>query len=120
MAAAVVLPDPCRPAIRITVGGRGEKLSSPRLATHQVGELVVDDLHDLLAGVELADQLRAQAALLDLGGELLDDLEVDVRLEQGQADLAHRRVDVLLAQRAVLAQVAERGLELLGEGVEHG
>ena len=24
---AVVLPEPCRPAIRITVGGRGEKLS---------------------------------------------------------------------------------------------
>ena len=27
LAVAVVLPEPCRPAIRITVGGRGEKLS---------------------------------------------------------------------------------------------
>ena len=69
-------------------------------------QLLVDDLDDLLARVELADHLGAEAALLDRGGELLDDLEVDVGLEQRQADLAHRGVDVLLGQRAVAADAA--------------
>ena len=42
---------------------------------------------------------------------MLDDLEVDVRLEQGEADLAHRRVDVGLAQLAARADVGEGRLE---------
>jgi len=54
-----------------------------------------------------------QAALLQLGGELAHDLEVDICLEQRQADLPHRRVDVLLGERAVLAHPVQRLLELL-------
>ena len=50
----------------------------------------------------------------------LDDLEVDVRLEQRQADLAHRLVDVGLGQLPARAQVGERALEAVGELVEHG
>jgi hypothetical protein len=72
----------------------------------------VDDLDDLLAGVELADDLGPEAALLDGRRELLDDLEVDVGLEQRETDLAHGLVDVVLGQRAVGADVGERLLEL--------
>ena len=61
-----------------------------RGAAHQRGQLLVDDLDDLLAGVELLADLDAQAALLHGRRELLDDLEVDVGLEQREADLAHR------------------------------
>ena len=70
-------------------------------------------------GLSVADHVGAEAALLDRRRELLDDLEVDVGLEQREADLAHRGVDVVLGQRAAAADVGERGLELLGEGVEH-
>src|SRR3954463_7916238 len=49
-----------------------------RGAAHERGELFVDDLDDLLAGVELADDLGAHRALLHGRRELLDDLEVDV------------------------------------------
>ena len=84
-----------------------------------VGELLVDDLDDLLAGVERAEDVGAEAALLDRRRELLDDLEVDVGLEQREADLAHGLVDVVLGQRAAGADVGEGRLELLGEGVEH-
>jgi hypothetical protein len=90
-----------------------------RRAAHQLGELLVDDLDHLLAGVERPQHVGAQAALLDRRGERLDDLEVDVGLEQGQADLAHGLVDVGLGQRAVAANVGKGRLELLGEGVEH-
>src|SRR3954470_2435394 len=90
-----------------------------RRAAHQRRELLADDLDDLLAGVELADDLAPEAALLDGRGELLDDLEVDVGLEQRETDLAHGLVDVVLGQRPVGADVGERLLELLGKGVEH-
>src|SRR3954469_15084864 len=90
-----------------------------RRAAHERRELLVDDLDDLLAGVELADDLGPQAALLDGRRELLDDLEVHVGLEQRETDLAHGLVDVVLGQRPVGADVGERLLKLLGQGVEH-
>ena len=88
-------------------GGEAELLGLP---PHQLGELLGDDLHHLLAGVELADDLRPQTALLDLRGELTHNLEVDVRLQQREADLAQRAVDVLLGQRPPLADIRERCL----------
>ena len=48
-AAAVVLPEPWSPASRITVGGRPVKTSLRAARPHQRRQLVVDDLHDLLA-----------------------------------------------------------------------
>ena len=83
------------------------------LAAHQRGQLVVDDLDDLLTGVELADHVGAERPLLDRVGEALDDLEVDVSLQQREPDLTHGAVDVGLGQRAVAAHVGERRLKLL-------
>ena len=88
-------------------------------AAHQRGELLVDDLHDLLAGIEALQHALADAALADLRGELLDDLEVDVGLEQGEPDLAHGAIDVCLAQLAARANAGERVLKAIGELVEH-
>src|SRR3954447_17348786 len=90
-----------------------------RRAAHEGRELLVDDLDGLLGGIELAGDLGPETALLDGRRELLDDLEVDVGLEQREADLAHGLVDVVLGQRAVRADVGERLLELLGKDVEH-
>ena len=47
------------------------------------------------------------------------DAEVDVGLEQREADLPHGAIDVLGAERAARAEVAERGLQFVGEGLEH-
>ena len=88
-------------------------------AAHQLGQLLVDELHDLLARVQRLEHLGAERALLHRGGELLDDLEVDVGLEQRQADLAHGLVDVVLGQLAARADVGEGRLEAFGERVEH-
>ena len=62
----------------------------------------------------------ADGPLADAGDEVLDDLEVDVGLEQGEADLAHGGIDVGLADPAAAGQVAERLAQPLAEGVEHG
>jgi hypothetical protein len=88
-------------------------------AAHQLGQLVGHDLHDLLARVERLEHVLAERPLLYRRGELLDDLEVHVRLEQREAHLAHRLVHVVLGQLAARADVAEGALEAVGEGVEH-
>ena len=70
-------------------------------------------------GLSVFEDVAAERALLDLRRELLDDAEVDVGLEQREADLAHGGVDVGLGQRPALTDVGEGRLELLGECVEH-
>ena len=61
-----------------------------------------------------------ERALAHRADELLDDLEVDVRLEQRGAHLAHRFADVFLGNFPAAGQGAEDGAELVGERVEHG
>ena len=73
----------------------------------------MDDLHDLLARVEALQDVLAARALLDLGDEVLDDLEVDVGFEQREPDLAHRLRDLLVVEPALAAEVAEGVLELV-------
>ena len=80
-------------------------------AAHQRRQLLVDDLHHLLPGVEALEHVGAEAALLQRRRERFDDLEVDVGLEQGEADLPHRRVDVALVERAPVADVGEGRLQ---------
>ena len=83
------------------------------------GELLVDDLDDLLAGGEALEDLGAQRPLAHPRDEVLDHLEVDVRLEQGQADLAHRRIEVRFGHAATTGQPGEGLAEAVAEGVEH-
>ena len=83
-------------------------------------ELVVDDLHDLLTGAEALEDLGADGLLADAADEVLDDLEVDVGLEEAEPDLAHRGVDVRLADAAAASQVGERLAQAFGQAVEHG
>ena len=101
---------------RRAAGSEGDLSPAP---AHQLGELLVDDLHHLLARVEAPEDVGTQAALLDRRGERLDDFEVDVRLEQRQADLAHRPIDVFLGQLAAGADIREGGLQSVRELIEH-
>ena len=88
----------------------------PRLAlAHQRRQLLVDDLHDLLARRQALEHLLAERPLAHARDEVADDGEVDVGLEQREADLAHRARDRLLVEPALLAQVAEDALQLVGE-----
>ena len=89
-------------------------------AAEERDELVVDDLHDLLAGGQALEDLGADGPLADAGDEVLDDLEVDVGLEEAEPDLAHRGVDVGLADAAAAGQVGEGLAQAVAEGVEHG
>ncbi len=91
---------------------RGEDQIPPG-AAHQLGELLVDHLDHHLARIEALEHPGADGLLTDAGDEVLRDLEVDVGLEQREADLPHRLVDVGLAQLATRAQVGHRALEAI-------
>ena len=91
-----------------------------RLAfTHQLRQLVVHDLHDLLARGQALQHRFPQRLLAHTRDEVADDGEVDVGLEQGEADLTHCAGDRRLVERAPLAEVAEGALQLVGQAVEH-
>ncbi len=69
------------------------------------------ELDDLLSRVEPFQHVLAERLRLHAGDEVPHDLEVDVRLEQCQSDLAHRLVDRLLIETPRPAEIAESRLE---------
>src|SRR5262245_16647559 len=88
--------------------GEGELRAA---GAHQGRQLVVDDLHDLLARRDALQDLLTERPLPDLSNEVLDDLEVDVGLEQGEPDLAHRARNRLLVELSAPAEITEGALE---------
>ena len=87
---------------------------------HQLREVVVHELDDVLPGVEPPEDVLPESLGLDAGDEVLDDLEVDVGLEQREPNLAHRLVDIFFVQPLGAAEVTQGRLEPVGERVEHG
>ena len=102
-----------------TVGGFEANVilmvSPPRVLTSSSWTSLID----LLGGVQRLGELDADGLLADPGDEAADDLEVDVGLEQGEADLAEDLVDVGLGQAALAAKPLEDAIEPVGECLEH-
>ena len=61
--------------------GEAAEREPRRTGAHQLGQLLVDRLHDLLARSEALQHLLAEGLLAHAGDEVADDLEVDVGLE---------------------------------------
>ena len=80
-----------------TVGASGVG-DLDRLAAEGGDQLFVDDLDDLLGRREALAQVLADAALADAADQAADDVDVDVGLEGGPADLARDLVDVGVAR----------------------
>ena len=70
--------------------------------------------------LRLSSTSCADRPLADPRHEVLDDAEVDVRLEQGEAHLAHRGIDVGLGDAAAAGQAAEDATQSFGKIVKHG
>ena len=103
----------------MTVGGRLANRMRPGLAAEDGDQLVVDDLDDLLGGVERGGDLGVAGPLLDRGHEVLDHRQVDVGLEQRTPDLAGGLVDVGLGEAALAAEALERRRQAILQSVEH-
>src|SRR5207247_559155 len=52
-------------------------------------------------------------------GEVVNDFEIDIRLEQRRPHFAHRFADVLFGDAAAPGKGAEDAVEFVGKGVEH-
>ena len=99
----------------------GGSLQPGRLfATEELDHLVPNDPDDGLGGSEALEDFLAGRLHADPVEELLRDLEMDVRFEQGQADLAQGGVHVRHGQGPLPAEGAEHPFELVAESVEHG
>jgi len=96
---------------------------------HQRFQLVVADLDEVVARRDL--QLLAflvgdagrhhltEGLLLHPGEETLGDVELDVRLQQRDADVAQGVVDVRFRQLGLAGELVLGGAEALGDCVEH-
>ena len=91
-----------------------------RLATEAGGQLLENDLDDLLSRIEGVRQLLPHRPLANATDEVLGDVEVDVGFQQGEADLAQDIVDVRLGQLAAAAEATEDPVESIGQCLEHG
>ena len=117
--ASVVLPEPCRPASMITVGGFlanvSRRVSPPRIATSS--SLTI--LMTCCAGFSACGDLGAAGPLLDRGDERAHHRQRDVRLEQRDADLpAVASMSAGVSRPLPRSSGEDRG-EPVGEGVEH-
>ena len=71
-------------------------------------------------GDRLREHVLPHRAIAHAIDERLDDLEVDVRFEQREPDLAQRGLDVLRRQPGLAPKRLENVLEACAEGVKHG
>ena len=102
-------------------GGRlGRELEARGVVAERVHELVADDFDDLLGGVQRGRDFGAEGLGADVLDDFAGDVEVDVGLEEGDADGAEGVVDVFVGKGALAAQVFEAALELFGEVLKHG
>src|SRR5438552_10438102 len=82
-------------------------------------QLAVHEPHEVLLGRETAQHLGAERVALDGLDEVADDVQVDVGLEEGEAHVPQRLLDVPLGDLPVPSELAQQGVELLAEGFEH-
>ena len=95
------------------------KAQPPRLAAEDRDQLLINDLDDLLGGIQRRGDLFARRPLLDLGDEGPDHRQRDVRLQQRDPDLTAGGVDVGGGQPPAPAQRGEDLGQPIGESLEH-
>ena len=89
-------------------------------AAEHLDQMIVHDLDDHLPRRHRAHHLLADRLLAHAVDEVAHHRQRDIGFEQGDADLAHRGRDIVLAQRALPAQPVEDIVQAIAEGVEHG
>src|SRR5205823_5630480 len=88
------------------------------LAEHG-GELVIDDLDELLRGRDGAQLRDADGLLLDALEKFARELEVDVGLEEDAPDFTQSFFDIGFVEDAASTQTRKRRLEFFTELVKH-
>jgi hypothetical protein len=101
-------------------GGRADvELQVRDFGAEHVDQRVVDDLDDLLPWRDRAQHFLADRALGRLVDELAYNRQRHIRFEQRDPNLAHRRADIRLRQRAAAAKAVEDAAQAIAQTVEH-
>ena len=90
-----------------------------RLA-HERAELAMHEANERLAGREAADHFGAERLCPDRVDEMLHHRQRDIRLEQRDAHLAQRLLDVRLREARFAADVLDDARESRRQVFEHG
>ena len=93
-------------------GGEGDLGVGP---AHQGGKLLIDNLDNLLGGGQALQHVGTHRPLGDGGDELLDHLEADIGLQEGQAHLPHSLPHVGLGEPALAPQALKGGAQFFGQ-----
>ena len=80
----------------------------------------MENFDDLLTWRNALEHFFPHGPILDLGDEFLGDAEMDIGIEQCQANLAQRIGDIRFGETPVTPKVLESLLELIGELGKHG
>jgi len=91
-----------------------------RALAEEFYELVMNYLHDLLAGRDGLEDVLARALGLHPVNELAGDLEMDVGGQQGGAHFLEGIRHVGLGQGTDPTQVAQGAGQFIGQAFEHG
>jgi hypothetical protein len=84
------------------------------LAAEKVNHLVAHDLDKLLLGREALEHILTHRLGFDRFEESLNDLDMDVGLKQGEADVTQGVIDVFLGDFALAPKPFKGQLELIG------
>ena len=91
----------------------GREVEPGRILAQQRDQLIPDDLDHLLGRRKVGQHFLADCLFADVLDQFLDDIEVDVRLKQGDANLAQCLADVFVRDGALTPQVLESSLKLI-------
>ena len=78
------------------------------------------NFYDLLARSHAAKHLFAERFFFHPGDKILRDLEIHIRIEQGQPHLAEGIGDIRFRDPPLPSQVFENILKLVGKSAKHG
>ena len=121
LAVVVVLPEPCRPTIRMGAGGESMRRwpgsPSPRSMSMSASWTILTTCWPGVTDLVTAWPLAWSATFWT---KCAGDRQRDVGLEQRGADLAQRGGDVLVGEGALAGERAEDAGEPVGKGLEHG
>ena len=118
LAAEVVLPEPCSPTSAMTAGFPWSATSARSPPSRDFSSSRTMRVTSW-AGRQLLGDLGADGALAHPGRELPHDRQGHVGLEQREADLPQGRLEVVVGQVALAAQLLEDALHPVAETLEH-
>ena len=87
--------------------GLGSNFKLAGVTAHQSGKLFVYDLNDLICRCQGFHNLNADRTFRNGFDEFFDDLEIDIRFEQGELDLTHSCLDIRFGQFTLVAEALE-------------